>query len=126
MAVIYVSDPVHDDVLAELRTLGQVHLGYGPTTVAYGEVRDVVEAVVLRSETFDREKIAGSPRLKIIARHGVGSDNVDVDAATEAGVWVTTTPGRNSRAVAEHVFALALALGRKIPVAARRPREGIW
>jgi len=41
-------------------------------------------------------------------------------------VWVTITPGRNSRSVAEHVFALALALGRKIPTAASRPRDGIW
>jgi D-3-phosphoglycerate dehydrogenase len=126
MTVTYVSDPVHPDVLAELRQLGEVHLGYGPTAVAYQQVRDVVEAVMLRSETFDRDKIAQSPRLRIIARHGVGSDNVDVDAATNAGVWVTITPGRNARAVAEHVFALALALGRKIPVAAGRTRDGFW
>jgi D-3-phosphoglycerate dehydrogenase len=126
MTVTYVSDPVHADVLAELRRLGEVHLGYGPTAVAYQQVRDVVEAVMLRSETFDRDKISHSPRLRIIARHGVGSDNVDVDAATDAGVWVTITPGRNARAVAEHVFALALALGRKIPVAAGRTRDGFW
>jgi D-3-phosphoglycerate dehydrogenase len=126
MTITYVSDPVHDDVLAELRELGEVHLGYGPTAVAYQQVQDVVEAVLLRSETFDRDKIEGSPRLRIIARHGVGSDNVDLDAATDAGVWVTITPGRNSRAVAEHVFALALALGRKIPTAAGRTRDGIW
>jgi D-3-phosphoglycerate dehydrogenase/(S)-sulfolactate dehydrogenase len=126
MTVTYVSDPVHADVLAELRQLGEVHLGYGPTAVAYQQVSDVVEAVMLRSETFDRDKIARSPRLRIIARHGVGSDNVDVDAATDAGVWVTITPGRNARAVAEHVFALALALGRKIPVAAGRTRDGFW
>jgi D-3-phosphoglycerate dehydrogenase/(S)-sulfolactate dehydrogenase len=126
VTVTYVSDPVHDDVLTELRELGYVHLGYGPTAVAYREVQDVVEAVMLRAETFGRDKIAGSPRLRIIARHGVGSDNVDLDAATEAGVWVTVTPGRNSRAVAEHVFALALALGRKIPAATARTRDGFW
>ena len=40
--------------------------------------------MLLRAEIFDREKIAGSPRLKIIARHGIGFDNVDLDAATEA------------------------------------------
>jgi D-3-phosphoglycerate dehydrogenase len=126
MAVTYVSDPVHDDALAELRDLGEVHHGYGPTAVAYEQVQDLVDAVLLRSETFDRDKIAGSPRLKIIARHGVGSDNVDLDAATDAGVWVTITPGRNSRAVAEHVFALALALSRKIPAASGRTRDGFW
>ena len=72
MTAIYVSDPVHADVLTELAELGEVHLGYGPTAVAYQQVRDVVDAVMLRTETFDRDKIADSPRLKIIARHGVG------------------------------------------------------
>src|SRR3712207_6762695 len=120
MTTIYVSDPVHDDVLSELRETGEVHLGYGPTAVTYQQIQHTVEAVMLRGEVFDREKIANSPRLKIIARHGVGFDNVDLDAATDAGVWVTTTPGRNSRAVAEHVFALALALARRIPTAAGR------
>jgi D-3-phosphoglycerate dehydrogenase len=126
MTVTYVSDPVHADVLTELRQLGEVHLGYGPDAVAYQQVRDVVEAVMLRSETFDRDKIANSPRLRIVARHGTGYDNVDLDAATDAGVWVTVTPGRNSRAVAEHVFALALALARKVPTAAGRTRDGFW
>ena len=126
MTAIYVSEPVHDDVLDELRDIGEVHLGYGPAAVAYQQVRHTVDAVMLRTEVFDRDKIVDSPRLKIIARHGVGSDNVDVDAATEADVWVTITPGRNSRAVAEHVFALALALARKIPTAAARTRSGQW
>jgi phosphoglycerate dehydrogenase-like enzyme len=64
--------------------------------------------------------------LRIIARHGTGYDHVDVDAATAAGVWVTVTPGRNSRAVAEHVFALTLALARQVPTGAGRTRAGQW
>ncbi len=126
MTTVYVSDPVHDDVLTELRELGEIHLGYGPAAVPYQQVQHTVDAVLLRGEVFDREKITNSPRLKIIARHGVGFDNVDLDAATDAGVWVTITPGRNSRAVAEHVFALALALARRIPTAAGRTRTGRW
>jgi D-3-phosphoglycerate dehydrogenase/(S)-sulfolactate dehydrogenase len=126
MTTVYVSDPVHDDVLTELLEIGEVHLGYGPTAVTYQQIQHTVDAVLLRGEVFDREKITNSPRLKIIARHGVGSDNVDLDAATDAGVWVTITPGRNSRAVAEHVFALALALARRIPSAAGRTRTGRW
>src|SRR3712207_3101603 len=123
---IYVSDPVHDDVLAELRQIGEVHLGYGPAAVTFTQIQHTVAAVMLRGEVFDRGKIANSPQLRIIARHGVGFDNVDLDAATDAGVWVTTTPGRNSRAVAEHVFALALTLARRIPTAAGRTRAGCW
>ena len=61
MTVIYVSDPVHADVLTGLAEIGDVHLGYGPTAVAYRQIRDVVDAVMLRTETFDRDKIAIRP-----------------------------------------------------------------
>lgn len=126
MTSIYISDPIHPDVLGALSGVGRLHLGYGPTSVRYQDVCDDVEAVMLRGETFTADMIARSPKLKIIARHGVGSDNVDIPAATEHGVWVTVTPGQNSQAVAEHVFALTLALARKVVPAARATRTGQW
>jgi D-3-phosphoglycerate dehydrogenase len=126
MPTFYVSDEIHPDVLAELNDLGMVHQGYGPDAVRYEDVRTDVDAVLLRAERFDREKIEASPRLRIIARHGVGTDNVDIEAATDAGVWVTTTPGSNSRAVAEHVFALLLSLARKVPFGAVQTMAGQW
>lgn len=126
MTTIYVSDPIHPDVLAELSALGRVHLGYGATAVDYTEISHEVEAVLLRAERFDATKIAASPKLRIIARHGVGTDNVDIDAATTAGIWVTTTPGSNSRAVAEHVFALLLSLARRTPYGATGTAAGAW
>ena len=126
MTAIYVSDPIHPDVLTGLAETGAVYLGYGPQAVRYDDVRDDIDAVMLRTETFTAEMITGSPKLKIIARHGVGSDNVDIPAATEHGVWVTVTPGQNSQAVAEHVFALALALSRKVVAAATATRAGSW
>ncbi|MHC5560947.1 hydroxyacid dehydrogenase [Kocuria sp. U4B] len=126
MTTIYVSDPIHPDVLSDLTTLGRVHLGYGETAVDYTEVSHEVEAVLLRAERFDAAKIAASPRLRIIARHGVGTDNVDIDAATTAGIWVSTTPGSNSRAVAEHVFALLLSLARRTPYGSAGTAAGAW
>jgi phosphoglycerate dehydrogenase-like enzyme len=126
MNTFYVSDPIHPDVLEEVNALGQVHLGYGGNAVPYALISNQVDAVLLRAERFDREKIQASPRLRIIARHGVGTDNVDIAAATDAGVWVTTTPGSNSRAVAEHVFALLLSLARKVPYGATQTAAGHW
>jgi phosphoglycerate dehydrogenase-like enzyme len=126
MPTFYVSDEIHTDVLTDLNTLGQVHLGYGPAAVRYADVRDEIDAILLRAERFDREKIESSPRLRIIARHGVGTDNVDIQAATDAGVWVTITPGSNSRAVAEHVFALLLSLARKVPYGTTQTSTGQW
>ncbi|WP_104180384.1 hydroxyacid dehydrogenase [Arthrobacter sp. B0490] len=126
MTVIYVSDTIHSDVLTEVQASATVHLGYGPTKVNYLDVSDTVDGVILRAETFSRELIEASPRLRIIARHGVGTDNVDLQAASDQGVWVTTTPGANGNAVAEHVFALLLTTARKLLLAHDNIRHGKW
>ncbi|MCQ6272280.1 hydroxyacid dehydrogenase [Pseudarthrobacter sp. R1] len=126
MTEIYISDVIHEDVLADIHTNAIVHVGYGPDKVNYLDVSENIDAVILRGETFTREMIEASPILKIIARHGVGTDNVDIPAASENGVWVTSTPGSNSNAVAEHVFALLLSLTRKIVPAANRVVAGTW
>lgn len=126
MTEIYISDVIHEDVLADIRKNALVHVGYGPDKVSYLDISENVDAVILRAETFTRGMIEASPRLKIIARHGVGTDNVDIRAASENGVWVTSTPGSNSNAVAEHVFALLLSLTRQIVPAANRVLGGTW
>lgn len=126
MSEIYVSDPIHPDVLADIQAAATVHLGYGPHKVDYLDISANIDAVILRAENFTRDIIAASPQLKIIARHGVGTNNVDIDAATEHGVWVTTTPGANSNAVAEHVFALLLSCARRVPTAVSRVHAGNW
>jgi D-3-phosphoglycerate dehydrogenase len=123
---IYISDVIHEDVLADIRENARVHVGYGADKVSYLDVSENIDAVILRAETFTREMIEASPSLKIIARHGVGTDNVDIPAASENGVWVTSTPGSNSNAVAEHVFALLLSLTRQVVPAANRVLAGTW
>ncbi len=70
--------------------------------------------------------LAQAPRLRVIGRAGVGVDNVDLDAATAAGVLVMNTPGGNSVAVAEHAMALMLALARHVPMADATTRAGKW
>src|SRR5205814_7315449 len=64
--------------------------------------------------------------LRVIGRAGVGVDNVDLDAATEAGVLVMNTPGGNAISVAEHTLALMLAMARHIPHANASTRAGKW
>jgi D-3-phosphoglycerate dehydrogenase len=70
--------------------------------------------------------LAQAPKLRVIGRAGVGVDNVDLDAATQAGVLVMNTPGGNSISVAEHTFALMLAMARHIPRADASTRAGKW
>lgn len=67
-----------------------------------------VEAIIIRSDIVDAEVIAAAPKLKIVVRAGAGYDNVDLEAASAAGVCVMNTPGQNSNAVAELVFGLLI------------------
>jgi D-3-phosphoglycerate dehydrogenase len=70
--------------------------------------------------------LAAAPKLRIIARYGVGYDAVDLDAAAARGIPVTSTPGANADAVADHAMALILAALRTIPDGDRRVRRGDW
>lgn len=126
MPMIYVTSPIHQNVLAQLSNLAEVRLGYGPNAVGYEEIQNQVDAVFLRGGHVSAEMIAASPKLRIIARHGAGYDNVDYNAAADHGVWVTNTPGANQRSVIEHVFALLLSLCRKLPMATEQTRNRIW
>jgi D-3-phosphoglycerate dehydrogenase / 2-oxoglutarate reductase len=85
------------------------------------------QAMIIRSSTkADRELLEKAPDLKVIARAGVGVDNVDLDYATERGIIVMNTPAGNTIATAEHTFALMLALARHVPEAYLSMREGRW
>src|SRR4051794_1606591 len=85
------------------------------------------DALVVRSAVrVTREVLAKAPRLKVIGRAGVGVDNVDLPAATEAGVLVMNTPGGNAVSVAEHTLALMLSMARSIPQASASTKAGKW
>ncbi|HWH66209.1 MAG TPA: hypothetical protein VNS99_08915, partial [Gaiellales bacterium] len=76
------------------------------------------EALLVRSATtVDAEVLAAAPKLKIVARAGVGLDNVDVAAATARGVLVVNAPTSNIHSAAEHALALMLSAARQIPAA---------
>ncbi len=84
-------------------------------------------ALVVRSETqVTKELMAGALKLRIIARAGIGVDNIDLEEATGRGIAVLTAPGANSTSAAEHTFALMLALARRIPAASAAVAAGKW
>lgn len=70
------------------------------------------EALIIRSDKVTSEVIAAAPKLKIVVRAGAGYDNVDLEAATAAGVVVMNTPGQNSNAVAELAIAMMIFMAR--------------
>jgi D-3-phosphoglycerate dehydrogenase len=84
------------------------------------------DAVIVRVAELDADVIARADRLQVIAKHGAGLDNVDVDAASSRGIVVCNTPGANARSVAEHAVALLFAVRRKLRTADRHVRGGEW
>lgn len=93
----------------------------------YSRCLPEADALLVRSAVqVTPEVLAQAPRLRVIGRAGVGVDNVDLDAATAAGVLVMNTPGGNAISVAEHTLALMLAMARHIPQANASTRAGKW
>jgi D-3-phosphoglycerate dehydrogenase / 2-oxoglutarate reductase len=85
------------------------------------------DALLVRSAVkVNKDVLAQAPRLRVIGRAGVGVDNVDLGAATAAGVLVMNTPGGNAVSVAEHTLALMLSLARSIPAASASTTSGKW
>jgi D-3-phosphoglycerate dehydrogenase len=92
-------------------------------------VRDVrsVSGIIVRTRGVVNERIlCAAPHLRVIGRHGVGTENIDVDAATRHGVVVVNTPEANAESVAEHFMLLALMLSKNMAVASNVARRGTW
>lgn len=93
------------------------------------ELREKVaqaDAWIVAFHPIDAGVLAAARRLRLIAKHGVGVDNIDVAAATARGVAVTIAPGANDAAVADHALALLLALLRRVPDADASVKAGRW
>ncbi|HEY1484293.1 MAG TPA: hydroxyacid dehydrogenase, partial [Candidatus Acidoferrum sp.] len=85
------------------------------------------DALIVRSATkVTPELLDKAPRLRVVGRAGVGVDNINLDEATKRGILVMSTPGGSSVSVAEHTFALLLALVRQVPKFDAAMREGRW
>lgn len=82
------------------------------------------DAVIIRSTRFTEEMMKRAPKLKVIGRHGAGTDNIDLSAAEKLGIKVVTTPQANTESVAEYVITMALVLLKRIPEVTASLRNG--
>jgi D-3-phosphoglycerate dehydrogenase len=82
--------------------------------------------IVRSASSVGRDVIERGRNLKIVARAGVGTDNIDLDAATERGIMVVNAPAGNTTSTAELAFTMLLSLARHIPQAAKLMSEGTW
>ena len=87
---------------------------------------DGCAACIAGAEPYTSQIITANPQLRVIARSGVGFDAIDLDACDRARVAVTTTPGVNHHAVAEHTIALLMGVARGFPAGHKRVRDGKW
>ncbi len=125
---ILVADPIHEDAIAQFRKAGfdlDLHTDITPEQLV--ESIAGFDAIVVRGRTkVTKEVITAGTSLKVIARAGVGLDNVDLEVAKEKGIHVVNSPEGPSVSVAELVFALALNVLRKITFGDLGIRNGEW
>jgi D-3-phosphoglycerate dehydrogenase len=103
-----------------------IKMGTGITVPQIIEDIKDCDAVLARTAPFPKEVIEAGKKLKVIARHGVGCDNIDVKAATERGIWVTFTPEANANSVAEYTIGMIIALARCFPASDKAVRADNW
>ena len=126
--IVLVTDPIDEIGLERLREAGHdVRTGYGLEGEELLTAVADVHALIVRSGTeVTEEVIESAPELIIIGRAGIGTDNIDQDAATKHGVIVANAPAGNVRAAAEHTVAMTFAIARSIPQAHARLKRGEW
>jgi D-3-phosphoglycerate dehydrogenase / 2-oxoglutarate reductase len=124
---VLVADPIAPEGVEYLRRFAAVDERHGLSAEGLVAIIGQYDGLVVRSETkVTAAVIEAADRLRVVARAGVGVDNIDVEAATRRGVVVVNSPTGNIAAAAEHTVALLLALARHIPAANAALREGRW
>ncbi|MCX6491240.1 MAG: phosphoglycerate dehydrogenase, partial [Rhodococcus sp.] len=125
--VVLIADKLAPSTVEALGDGVEVRWVDGPDRPALLAAVPEADAILVRSATtVDAEVLAAGTNLKIVARAGVGLDNVDVPAATERGVLVVNAPTSNIHTAAEHAVTLLLAAARQIPAADATLRQHEW
>jgi D-3-phosphoglycerate dehydrogenase / 2-oxoglutarate reductase len=124
---ILVAEPIAREGVERLRAKHEVDEAVGKSPDELASLLPGYDALVVRSQVkVDARMIEAGRRLAVIGRAGVGVDNVDLDAATRAGIVVVNAPTGNTIAAAEHTLGLLYALARRIPAADASVRRGEW
>jgi D-3-phosphoglycerate dehydrogenase / 2-oxoglutarate reductase len=125
--VVLVAEELSPAAIAQLESGFEVRYVDGSDRAALLPALAGADAVIVRSATrIDAEALALAPNLRVVARAGVGLDNVDVEAATRAGVMVVNAPSSNTVSAAEHAVGLLLAVARNVPQAMASLKAGEW
>lgn len=128
---VYVTRQLFDEAMEILERHSDFEVFEGvdnaiPRDLLLTKVRGVDGLLPLLTDTIDIEVMDASENLKVISNYAVGFNNIDVEAATERGIYVTNTPGILTETTADCAFALLMAAARRISEAERHVRAGKW
>lgn len=124
---VLITDQISEEGISILRKEAQVDVKVGLKPEEIITIIGNYEALIVRSQTMVTAAIIeAGKKLQVIARAGVGIDNVDVETATRCGVVVVNAPTGNTVSAAEHTIALLLASARNIPQANKVLKSGVW
>lgn len=122
---VLIVQPIHEDGINLLKSAGfEVVYATNPNPETVAREIKGIDGVIVRTAPFTKEIIKQADRLKVISRHGVGVDNIDIEEASKRGIFVVNTPGVNDVSVAEHTVAMILALTKRLKDMDKAVREG--
>jgi len=123
-----VFEPMHESGMQVLRDAGNVRMASDPKDedAIIAEVQDIDAIAARAMGGVTRRIVENAPRLKIVGRHGVGVDNIDIEACTEHGVQVVNTPLATVESVAEHTLGLMLDASKRMAFGDAQLRQGNW
>jgi D-3-phosphoglycerate dehydrogenase / 2-oxoglutarate reductase len=125
--IILIAEELSPAGIAQLESGFEIRYANGSDRAQLLPALAEADAVIIRSATtIDAEALEHAPKLRVVARAGVGLDNVDVEAATRAGVMVVNAPTSNIVSAAEHAVALLLSSARNVPQAMASLKSGQW
>lgn len=123
---ILIVQPIHERGMQVFDESFDVRVASDPSVATVIKEIKGVEGVVVRMAPFTREIIEAADALKVIGRHGVGVDTIDIQAATEKGIVVVNTPNANATSVAEHTLTAIGALAKRVVTYDHAIREERW
>ena len=128
---VYVTRQLFDEAIDILKEHAEVEVFEGvddaiPRELLLSKVKNVDGLLCLLTERIDAEVMDAGKNLKVISNYAVGFNNIDVDAATDRGLYVTNTPGILTDTTADCAFALLMTVARRISEADRHVRAGGW
>lgn len=123
---VLVTEFIHPDGVELLRSECEVVRPFGITLPELKAAVADVDGILVRVAPIPAELMDAAPRLKVVGKHGVGTDNIEIPAATQRGIAVTNTPEANSEGVAEMALMLMMAVSRRLVESDAFVRAGKW